>query len=502
MTSCQTRSRRVVGMEDDKMVARKLFSVATTAVLPHLRLREIMQFDEALGELSVDGRVYKTTRERGCHVVGFGKAVIGMAAEIQRLLGPAMIRSMTLSVPHGICDNLVAAGHHEQLPQFQDGLILVEGAKNNVPDSDSLRASKMISAVAENLEKDDLLIALISGGGSALLPAPIAPLTLEGKAKITQELMKAGATIQDLNAIRIHLSSLKGGKLAAKAKPAQVIGLILSDIIGDPVELISSGPTVFNHDVSDAFEILDKYGVHADEQVKDILSRKVVALKSQDFFHVDNVLVGNNLVALEACQDYAKIMNFDVHILSSQLSGEASKVGALLGSLAFHVSHSNPSLDEIKAILDKLGVFAETSANILSCIVNTKKPLCLLAGGETTVKVSGTGTGGRNQEMVLAAMLEYHILDSDTSLQKRAKVAFLSAGTDGIDGPTNAAGAIADETMCLVARSQGLDPMSYLKNNDSNTFFCNLSRGENLIMTGHTGTNVMDIQILLITPNV
>ena len=202
------------------MIARQLFFKSTNSVLPNVRIRQLLKFD-GKNKLKVDGidRVFHIPQD-GCHVVGFGKAVIGMAAELQRILKPENIQKMVLSVPYGISSQLISSGQKNQIPCPQPGLFLNEGAKNNIPDSNSLKTSQMISETVSDLKSSDLVIVLVSGGGSALLPAPKPPLTLEEKAKLTAKLSKAGASIQELNSVRIQLSQLKGGKLARKAQPA------------------------------------------------------------------------------------------------------------------------------------------------------------------------------------------------------------------------------------------------------------------------------------------
>ena len=498
---------------NDAMIVRQLFTKSTNSVLPHVRLKQMLQFD-GKNLLKIEGGPEFTLPRDGCVVVGFGKAVVGMAAELQRILKLENIRKMTLSVPHGICDQLTAAGQQIQLPKPDPGLVLIEGAKGNIPDASSLKASKMISESVSNLSNNDLVIVLVTGGGSALLPAPKPPLSLDDKAKLTSELSKAGASIQELNAVRIQLSELKGGKLAKKAKPAQVLGLILSDIIGDPLELISSGPTICSKNSSfnnvSALDILDKYNVNPQNCVKEALKATSTIVDPDSNENVINVLIGNNSVALETCRENACLEGFDAHVISNELDGEAKIVGQCFGTLAFLASHqpsNNSATPEIETLLETLKI---KDKNLMKTIIdaikkhqNQGQPLCLISGGETTVKVRGTGRGGRNQEMVLAAMIKYNELVSNPeggNLCRKSNVSFLSAGTDGIDGPTDAAGALAQHDMCLEARKQGLDPYEFLHNNDSYSFFKYLNNGKNLVMTGHTGTNVMDLQILLIHP--
>ena len=492
---------------NDAMIARQLFAKGVNSVLPHVRLKQMLQFD-GKNIIKVQGVDQEfVVPNEGCHVVGFGKAVIGMAAELQRILKPENIQKMILSVPHGISDQLRSSGQHIQLPVPQPGLTLNEGAKGNIPDDIALKSSKMILKSITDLKASDLVIVLISGGGSALLPAPKPPLCLNDKAKLTAELSKAGASIQELNSVRIQLSELKGGKLARKAQPAQVLGFILSDIIGDPLELISSGPTIIPKEIANisVLDILKKYNIAAEVCIQKAFKTNTnVDLNVSKFSeNVVNVLIGSNKIALEACRENAIDENFETYVLSHELDGEAKLVGGCYGTLAFLASHDKATcnLDEIKTMLENLKVKDESvKTSIMNCIENDK-PLCLISGGETTVKVNGNGKGGRNQEMVLAAMIKYQeLVSKHENLSRKAEFNFLSAGTDGIDGPTDAAGALAYHEMISEYQKQGLDPYEYLNNNDSYSFFKNLGNGKDLIITGHTGTNVMDLQILLIQP--
>ena len=204
-------------MCDPEMALRHIFQAATKSVLPHTRIRNLLKIHE--NQLEIQDQVYEIPKQ-GVTIVGFGKAVIGMAAQLQRQLSPEQIKLAILSVPHGISSQLISSGQKIQIPCPQPGLFLNEGAKNNIPDSNSLKTSQMISETVSDLKSSDLVIVLVSGGGSALLPAPKPPLTLEEKAKLTAKLSKAGASIQELNSVRIQLSQLKGGKLAVKAQPA------------------------------------------------------------------------------------------------------------------------------------------------------------------------------------------------------------------------------------------------------------------------------------------
>ena len=296
------------------------------------------------------------------------------------------------------------------------------------------------------------------------------------------------------------MSNLKGGKLGHLAKPAQVVCLILSDIIGDPLELISSGPTVLMPELPKAQDILQKYNIPIEDKVKSVLE-KSQKFKIEHLNNVTNVLIGSNKIALDVCSDLANLKGFKVFQLTSELTGEAKLVGSWFAQLLFQLCHENPDVSKIRDLFIKLKTNNENIAEKVIEDLKANNPICLLAGGETTVEVRGPGVGGRNQEMALSVMIEYHLLKSQQKdAKERAKMSFLSAGTDGIDGPTEAAGAVVDQDSCVQARSLGLDPLIFLQNNDSNTFFKFLNNGQNLIVTGHTGTNVMDLQIMLINP--
>lgn len=472
---------------------RQIFTTATESVFPTTRLKALLTYDACKGVLTVDEkRRYVISPSRGCHVVGFGKAVLGMVAELQRILG-SVIKSGVISVPVGIIDSLRKSGQENQLPDTSiNSLTVLEGAPNNIPDKEAARAASMIGQLAKSLDSpDDLLFVLVSGGGSALLPAPIQPITLEEIAQLTSDLSKAGATIRELNTVRIQLSALKGGKLATLAFPARVVALILSDIIDDPLELISSGPTVQQQNTNNAAvgDILQKYATTLPTSIKTVLMKADQKSVVNDFGHVQNVLIGSNSVSLARAAHEAQSREYSAVTLTRSLVGEASSVGYLLAKLA-HLICTDEN-DAIAACLHSL----YTDPDLCEDILERKKdidsrPLCLIMGGETVVKVRGKGKGGRNQEMVLAAMLKFQELEP-----VRYKVAFLSAGTDGIDGPTDVAGAVAS----LSENSFDVDSARRcLDTNDSYSFFVGFNDGKHFIKTGHTGTNVMDIQMLCI----
>ena len=375
-------------------------------------------------------------------LIAVGKAACPMAAAVQEIVGERLNAALIVT----------KRGHVTSDLQNTD----VIEAGHPIPDTNSVRASEAVRRLVKPLSARDLLIIAISGGASALLSAPAHPVTLADKQRTTDLLLRAGATINELNAVRKHLSTLKGGRLAALAYPAKVVGLILSDVIGDPLDVIASGPTVPDPTtLEDAGGVLLKYGLWdgVPESVRKRLEFGPETPKADDpvFGNVQNIVVGSNRLALEAAEAKAEALNYKTNILSSTLEGEAR-------------------------------VVAREHAEILK---RAMPPACILSGGETTVTVRGTGKGGRNQEFALAAAQEMDGLQS---------VAILCAGTDGTDGPTDAAGAFATGDTIERARRLDLDAAKYLARNDAYSFFDALG---DLVKTGPTGTNVMDVNIML-----
>jgi glycerate 2-kinase len=335
-------------------------------------------------------------------------------------------------------------------------------AGHPIPDVPGIRAAHRVREILRELNARDLLLVTVSGGASALLSAPADPVTLAAKQKSTNLLLRAGADIFQLNAVRKHLSFLKGGRLAALAYPATVVTLLLSDVIGDPLDVIGSGPTAPDPTTFiDAIHVLEKCNIVArtPKTVLDLLRKGACGEIAETpkpgdpiFKNVYNIVAGSNALALAAAARQARSLGYRTRVLSNAVSGEARDV-------------AGPQIEILRKI--------------------ARRPACLLAGGETTVTVKGKGKGGRNQELALAAAI---------ALDGFSDVLALCAGTDGADGPTDAAGAIATGDSVARASRLGLDPLDFLRNNDSYTFFSALG---DLVKTGPTGTNVMDIEILL-----
>ncbi|NXT46846.1 GLCTK kinase, partial [Pluvianellus socialis] len=494
--------------------ALSLFRSAVDTVRPAPMLKRAVKLQGGTcPQLLVKGRTFPVKRD--LYLVGFGKAVLGMAAAAEEILGDHLVRGI-INVPLGIQESLQRAGMQEMLLKPRSKIQVVEGAKNNLPDPAALKGAVAIRELAEGLTADDLLLVLISGGGSALLPAPIPPILLKEKEKLTKMLASRGAAIQELNIVRKTLSLLKGGGLARLAYPAQVVSLILSDVIGDPLDIIASGPTAASsHTARDCLQILTKYNLLHDlpQSVEMVLSSPPAKpAASEDCCHVCNVLIGSNTLALDEAKRQAEGLGYATLILSTAICGEVSRVAALycqliqLICLGFASLGEGPLGDEVRGNLLQLAAELKipglNPAKFLQALrgLGPGRPVCILAGGETTVQLQGTGKGGRNQELALRVGLGLHRARAaeTSSPLRRCEILFLSAGTDGQDGPTEAAGAFSSPELVDEALREGLDVEAFLSNNDSYTFFSQFQGGHHLLVTGLTGTNVMDIQAILI----
>ncbi len=372
------------------------------------------------------------TRYRNIYVVGAGKAAAVMAAEAERKLG-RRITAGAVNTKYGHTTKPLRA-------------IEVRECGHPIPDEAGMRGAERIAEIARAAQEGDLVLCLLSGGASALMPLPVEGLSLEEKGDITRQLLARGADIHQMNTVRKHLSRIKGGQLAAMAYPADVITLILSDVIGDNLEVIGSGPTAADPTtVESARELLNRFGVTG--RAAELLRETPKYTKAR------NVVIGSNRLALDAASKQARKLGYRTLLLSSSIQGETREAAQVLASILREVrEHSHP----------------------------VKPPVCLLSGGETTVTLRGSGKGGRNQEFALAAALAISGLPG---------VTVLSCGTDGTDGPTDAAGGIVNGA---TADSQA---RAALDNNDSYPY---LKARNALVITGPTGTNVMDMQVMLI----
>ncbi|KAK7915908.1 hypothetical protein WMY93_011669 [Mugilogobius chulae] len=483
--------------------AREVFATAVRAVQPDTVVRQSIQRKEDV--ITIDG--HKLRLKNNLHLVGFGKAVLGMAAEVERILSDHLV-SGVISVPQGIQEILRQHGKNHLLLKENSCIEVIEGAKHNLPDGDAQKAAEKIMLLASGLTKEDLLLVLISGGGSALLPSPVPPISLQEKLDVTRKLAGAGATIQELNTVRRALSLLKGGGLAHFAHPAQVVALILSDVIGDPLDLIASGPTVQTEiwheevlSVLERYHLLDSVPVSVMEVLGKPGSRWQNKQEGTQEEHVINAVIGSNSIALKSAGRRARELGFRPVVLSLGVSGDVKLVSRLYGLLArFACSQEEPPpeiAEELLRLGPDVGVESWDLCRTMQVLDQGRSEgwgaTCLLAGGEPTVELKGKGRGGRNQELALRVAVELQGM-----AQPPKGPVFLSGGTDGQDGPTDAAGAVTDSSLCEEARKQELDVNKFLDNNDSFTFFSKLSSGQRLLVPGLTCTNVMDVHVLLI----
>jgi len=436
--------------------AEAIWRAALAAVDPWTLVRSGV---ERQGDVvRIQGREFDLAGYERVFIISFGKAASAMGEALAAVLDERLTSGLVI-VPWPVGKEPTRLEHIE--------------AAHPIPDARSVEAARRAIEIAAKAGEKDLLFVCISGGGSALLALPAEGIALDKKRRLTEDLLRAGATIQELNVVRKHLSGIKGGQLARAAFPAAVVTLVISDVVGNDLGTIASGPTYGDASTfADARAILECYGLwdSASALVRARIEdgergRIPETLKEGDpvFERAAAFIIGDNMTALRAAKHEAEKRGFEPIFLSSSDGGEARRTAS--GYAAF---------------------LAE-----LACSASTlPRPLCRLAGGELTVTVKGRGRGGRNTEFVLAS-----IVDMEKSDVSGLDWLILSLGTDGIDGPTDAAGAWADPRTIRSARALGLNPAEYLEDNDSYGFF---KQTGNLIVTGPTGTNVMDLRVFLL----
>lgn len=485
--NCAVNFARKMHGEDLK----KIFASAVSSVQPANLIPESITLSGR--HLTIRGDKYYLNKP--CYVVGFGKAVLGMAIELENVLKENLCEGI-ISVPKGILE------FNSKITLTNSKLRFIEGAHNNLPDEESLNAAKEIKQFVTKLGKDDLLIVLISGGGSALLPLPKPPITLSEKLSLIKQLSNGGADINELNCVRKKISELKGGGLMKFAYPAKVISLILSDVIGDPLDMIASGPTVIDNDPSDAvLNIIRKYSLYEKlpKSIKALMNDELEHVLRDNYGDVTNYVIGNNRMAAEAAKKHAQSLGYKSFILSSIINGDVGRISKIYADLTRELSIliTNPTstTNNLRYLLNKIELNDVDVENIVNDVEFYGKRICVIGAGEPTVIVTGKGKGGRNQQLALSFSLDVNKFDINST-----NISFLSCGTDGIDGPTDAAGAIVSSNLINNARCQNINPSLYLDNNDSYNFFQTYENGKNLIKIGHTGTNVMDLHLLCITP--
>ncbi len=435
-----------------------ILDAALDAVDPAAAMKRVVR--RAGDNLLVADRSYRLSGYKRVFLLAFGKAATPMAQAAQGL---------GLRLDDGLV--ITKYGHGPERPDALAGLAVVE-AGHPTPDAMGVAAARRMTEIARKANADDLIITLISGGGSALLTLPAPGLTLADLQRTTELLLACGASIDEMNAVRKHLSQVKGGRLARLAAPATVISLILSDVVGSPLDVIASGPTVPDPTTwADAWAVIEKYhlGERLPAAVRQRLQQGLAGAlpdtpKPDDliFARVQNVIIGDNSIAAEAAQRAAEAGGFHAQIPSTFVQGEAREVARILVGLGREiVAHQRP----------------------------LSPPACLILGGETTVTLRGRGKGGRNQEMALAAAIEL------ARIPEAGPMVIVTLATDGADGPTDAAGGVADATSFARGEVVGLDVRQHL---DDNNAYPWLKTVGDLLVTGPTRTNVNDLYFVFV----
>jgi glycerate 2-kinase len=418
----------------------RILAAAIQAVEPQAAVRN---FVERHGQtLLIEGREYHLDKKGRILLLGVGKASHAMTLPLVDLLADHSPRGLLIP---------------KQTPIHPLSGFDIQPGGHPVPDENSLRAGEKAMQLTHGLTENDLLICLISGGGSALMSAPHVGISLSDLRELTSSLLACGARIDEINTLRRHLDQLKGGGLAKLASPAQVVSLILSDVVDSPLEAIASGPTApdpFTR--ADALAVLEKYELQ--NKIPAVILKALETVpetpKPGDglFEHVQNVIVGSNPLAAQSALEQAKTEGFHPQLLGNDWQGEAREV-------------------------------SQNLCDILKNAINPR-PFCLVAGGETTVTLHGGGRGGRNQELALAAVRK---------LDDMSNVLLVTLATDGEDGPTDAAGAVVSGESYKRGLSAGISPKTFLSDNDAYTYFSALN---DLLKIGPSGTNVNDLTFL------
>ncbi len=434
--------------------ARQIFQAGVQAADPYLAVKRHLHFSEGQLKISLPNGGYRSGHWRSIYLIAFGKAACGMAKAALEIIPPDLLNP-----------NSIVVTHYANVTPLAN--LQVIGAGHPLPDDQGYSAALQLAERVKKARPGDLVLVLVSGGGSALIPYPAPPITLAEKIVVTDLLLACGATINQINCVRKHLSVLKGGGLARLAAAADLHALILSDVLGDDLASIASGPTVPDSSTfTDAVVILRQF--HIWEKLPASVKRHLAQGQSglipetpkpgdPIFRSTDHTLIGSNAISIDAMLDCAQGLGYGVELYGRDFCGEA------------------------RIAADQLAGYVK----------RPDKPVALLAGGETTVTLKGTGLGGRNQELALAFALAaetHHLAGSWV---------FLSGGTDGRDGPTDAAGGLVDAGSLVRIRQAGLEPLALLHHNDS---YHALLASHDLLLTGATGTNVADLQILLLSP--
>jgi glycerate 2-kinase len=432
----------------------ELLNVGINSVLPKNLIPQFVRRDGH--KLIFKEIIFELTSNTNIFVIGAGKASGAMAEQLEHLLGSSITNGF-VNIPEGTKN------------QYSTRKIQLNEASHPIPSRSGMHGAQKMVELIQSSQETDLIIVLLSGGASALLPLPVAIITLDQLQLLNKSLIKSGATIQEINTVRKHCSRIKGGLLSKIGYPATIVTLILSDVIGNPLDSIGSGPTVPDPTTfQQSIEILKKYSLWdtIPETIRHYLQKaqngsvpETPKPNDEIFQKTHSVIIGDNRAACESIQQAANQRGFETLLYSSEITGEAREIGKKL-----------------------LHLIKEERSKPIS---KSAKPLIIIGGGETTVTVRGEGMGGRCQEMGLSIIAEFENF-SDT--------VFAAIGTDGIDGFTDATGIIIDERSANLMKNKELNWKNYLDENDSYNFFKQL--GDSLIFTGPTGTNVNDLILI------
>ncbi|WP_175419594.1 glycerate kinase type-2 family protein [Marinitoga sp. 1154] len=407
-------------------------------------LKEIINYsvESVLPENAVKNNIKKLNIGNKIFLISIGKAAWRMAKAAKEELGNKIEKGIVITKYKHSMGNI-------------DNIEIYE-AGHPIPDNNSIKATKRAIEMIKNLDNNYEILFLISGGGSALFELPEENINLEDIQKMTEKLLKSGASIVEINAIRKRMSMVKGGKFASLISPKKVYALVLSDVLGNKIDSIASGPAYIDETTTeDIFKILKKYNIVVNDKIKKALIKET----PKKIDNTEHIIIGSVNVACNSAIKKAKDIGYNTLLLTTTLNCEAKEAGKLFASIAKEIIDSNEPV---------------------------KPPCAIIAGGETVVTVKGNGLGGRNQELSYSFALE---------IEGKRNIIFASIGTDGTDGPTDAAGGIVNGNTIKKIKEKGLDPLIFLENNDT---YNGLNEANSLLKLGPTGTNVNDIMILLI----
>ncbi|KZC06859.1 Glycerate kinase [Dufourea novaeangliae] len=503
-------------LEESKSILKDIYFAGVKAVSPKQLIVDRVKVKD--GVLQVGDQSFQL--KENVYLVGFGKAVMGMSIVLEHMLGNRLKKG-TVSIPSAATNEIWESEDKSYFPKLGTSVVQYrEGSVNNQPDNRSLESTHDIIDLVESLTENDTLIVLISGGGSALLYMPRPIIDTDDKLLLCKRLQHAGADIKELNIVRMKLSMVKGGGLARMAFPASIITLILSDIVGDPIDLIASGPTVYNSKTSkQSIAILKKYELY--DKVEGDLKKAIMAKetfkdkplltgkrKKKEFKHVKNIILGNNEVAVKAAALEALCKKLVPIILRTDVTGNVHNVSLAyvhvtsLICLALEKKLAKGEFFEKVRDIPVLSLPPTKVDEIYNLLENVSgEGIVLIGGGEPTVIVNGNGKGGRNQELALYFSLDWLAKIKSNPHFAEYDVIMLSAGTDGQDGPTDATGAFGYPAIGPIIHdlyTKRMLPKNTLNDNDTYNLYSRFKKGSDLFKTGFTGTNVMDLHFIYI----